>query len=115
MSVSLNTRAVAHAKELIEAGRVVHDEHSDWGDAAPDSKEENTYLEKHGYGEYSKWFLGIDSDESEHTKSRYSFPIGNFSKILRGGVIAAEDRAAQYDHDDIAAAAKRLLALIDES
>ncbi|MCS5736348.1 hypothetical protein [Herbiconiux daphne] len=113
MSEKLNKAAVAHAKQLIESGDVVHDEHSDWGKAAPTAADENAFIEKHGYAEYGKWHLGIDSEKSEDTKGRYSFPYGDFSKVRRGGVISAESRAAQNDHDDIAKAAKNLLDLID--
>jgi hypothetical protein len=113
MTVKLNRAAVSHARSLIESGKVVRDERDDWSEAAPTADEENDYLEKHGYGEYAKWFLGVDSEKSEETKGRYSFPYGDFSKVRRGGVISAEGRAAQNDHDDIAAAAKRLLNLID--
>ncbi|MCS5717844.1 hypothetical protein N1027_06815 [Herbiconiux sp. CPCC 205763] len=113
MVVKLNRAAVSHARSLIEAGDVVHDEHDGWGKAAPSAADENAFIDKHGYGEYAKWFLGVDSEKSEETKGRYSFPYGDFTKVRRGGVIAAEDRAAQNDHDDIAKAAKRLLNLID--
>lgn len=113
MTVKLNRAAVSHARELIEAGKVVHDERDGWSEAAPSAADENAFLEKHGYGEYAKWFLGVDSEKSEETKGRYSFPYGDFTKVRRGGVIALESRAAEYDHDDIAKAAKRLLDLID--
>jgi hypothetical protein len=113
MTVKLNRAAVAHARKLIDADDVVRDERDDWSDAAPSAEEENDFIEKHGYGEYAKWFLGIDAEKSEETKGRYSFPYGDFSKVRRGGVISAESRAAQNDHDDIAKAAKKLLSEID--
>lgn len=114
MSITLNTTAVGHARELIEAGDVVRDERDDWSEAAPSADEENDFIEKHGWGEYAKWHLGVDSEKSEQTKGRYSFPYGDFRKVRRGGVISLESRAAQNDHDDIAAASKKLLALIDQ-
>ncbi len=113
MTVKLNRAAVTHARELIEAGKVVRDERDDWSEAAPSAADENDFIEKHGYGEYAKWFLGVDSEKSEETKGRYSFPYGDFAKVRRGGVISLESRAAQNDHDDIAKAAKRLLNEID--
>jgi len=113
MTITLNTTAVGHARTLIEAGNVVRDERDDWSEAAPSADEENRFIEKHGWGEYAKWHLGVDSDESEETKGRYSFPFGDFTKVRRGGVISLESRAAQFDHDDIAKAAKKLLDLID--
>ena len=113
MSVKLNTTAVGQARELIEAGKVVRDERDDWSEVAPTSEEENAFIEKHGWGEYAKWHLGVDSEKSEETKGRYSFPYGDFSKVRRGGIISLESRAAQFGHDDIAKASKKLLEQID--
>jgi hypothetical protein len=113
MTVKLNRAGVSHARSLIESGKVVRDERDDWSEAAPSADAENAYIEKHGYGEYAKWFLGVDAEKTEETKGRYSFPYGDFAKVRRGGVISLESRAAQNDHDDIAKAAKRLLNLID--
>ena len=42
-----------------------------------------------------------------------NLPYDDFTKVRRGGVIAAESRAAQNDHDDIAEATKDLLDRID--
>ncbi|MGD8166327.1 hypothetical protein ACEXOS_003800 [Herbiconiux sp. P16] len=113
MAVKLNRAGVSHARSLIESGAVARDDRDDWSEAAPSASDENAFIDKHGYGEYAKWFLGVDSEKSEETKGRYSFPYGDFAKVRRGGVISAEGRAAQSDHDDIAKAAKRLLNLID--
>lgn len=115
MTTKLNRAGVGHARELIASGRVVRDERDDWSEAAPTAEEENRFIEEHGWAEYGKWHLGVDSDASEHTKGRYSFPYGDFTSVRRGGVIALESRAAQNDHDDIAKASKRLLELIDAS
>ncbi|HEY2644115.1 MAG TPA: hypothetical protein VGI56_10230 [Galbitalea sp.] len=113
MTVKLNDKALAHARQLIREGKVVRDDRDAWSEAAPTADEENSYLEKHGFGEYSKWFLGVDESKPEDTKGRYSFPYGDFSKVRRGGVISLESRAAQNDHDDIAKATKALLEDID--
>ena len=113
MTITLNTTAVGHARQLIEAGTVVRDERDDWSEAAPSADVENRFIEKHGWGEYAKWHLGVDSEQSEQTKGRYSFPYGDFTKVHRGGVISLESRAAQFGHDDIAKASKKLLAQID--
>jgi hypothetical protein len=114
MTVTLNEAALKHARELIKRGDVVRDERDDWSEAAPNAGAENSFIDRHGYEEYSKWHLGIDEDKSEDTKGRYSFPYGDFAKVRRGGVIAVESRAAQNDHSDIAAASKDLLNRIDE-
>ncbi|MCU1481540.1 MAG: hypothetical protein JWQ19_2326 [Subtercola sp.] len=113
MSVKLNKKAFAFAKKLITDGKVVHDERDDWSEAAPSTEQENAFIDKHGYTEYSNWHLGVDDDKPDDTKGHYSFPFGDFTKVRRGGVISLESRAAQNDHDDIAKAAKDLLNRID--
>jgi hypothetical protein len=114
MTVKLNSAALAHAKRLIRNGSVVRDDRDAWSEAAPTADEENRFLEKHGFTEYSKWFLGVDETKSEDTKERYSFPYGDFSKVRRGGVISLESRAAQNDHAGIAKASRKLLEQIDK-
>lgn len=114
MTTKLNRLALEHARKLINAEKVVRDERDAWSEADPSASQENNFIEKHGFDDYASWHLGIDTDAKEATKSRYSFPFGDFSKVRRSGVIAVESRAAQNDHDDIARAAKQLLELIDE-
>jgi hypothetical protein len=114
MSVKLNQKAYRHAKSLIESGRVVHDERDDWSEDAPSTDEENRYIDKNGYSDYSEWHLGVDGDKPDDTKGHYSFPFGDFTKVHRCAIISLESRAAQNDHDDIATATKHLLELIDE-
>jgi hypothetical protein len=114
MAVKLNKKAYEHAKRLIRDGKVVRDGRDDWSEAAPSAADENDFLEKHGWDEFALWHLGVDEEKSEETKGRFSFPYGDFAKVRRGGVISAEGRAAQNDHDDITEATKDLLKRIDE-
>jgi hypothetical protein len=114
MTVKLNPTALTFARDLVKHDSVVRDERDDWSEHAPSADDENAFLDAHDVGDYAKWHLGVDSDKSEGTKGRYSFPFGDFSKVHRCGVISLESRAAQNDHDDIATAAKNLLSLIDE-
>ena len=113
MTVKLNKAAFEHAEKLIEAGKVVHDERDDWSEHAKSADAENRWLKQHGWDEFAQWHLGEDKQASEETKGRFSFPFGDYTKVHRCAVISLESRAAQYDHDDIAKAAKRLLNLID--
>lgn len=113
MTVRLNQTALEHARQLIKDARAVRDGQGDWGGHAPDAGRENTYLKHHGYEEYAKWHLGEDPDQNPETKGRYSFPYGDFQRLHRCAVIAAEVRAAQNDHDDITDAAKALLAELE--
>jgi hypothetical protein len=113
MAAKLNERAYRFARELIQEGRFTFDERDDWSEHSPTADEENAFIERHGWTEYAKWHLGIDRDKSEDTKGRYSFPYGDFERAHRCGLLAAESRAAQYDHDDIARAADRLHRLME--
>jgi hypothetical protein len=113
MTVKLNQAGLKKARSLIRAGDVVRDDRDKWSEAAPTADQENAFIKKHGFAEYSKWHLGVDESEPDDTKAHYSFPFGDFHKVRRGGVISLEGRAAQNDHDDIAKASKKLLDLID--
>src|SRR5258708_34309538 len=108
MAVKLNKQAFEHATKLIEQGKFVFDEKDMWSEHQPSTQEENEYIREHSFGEYAQWFLGIDTDEDEDNKGRYKFPYGDFEKVHRWGVLAAESRARQYKYDDIAEAAAHL-------
>lgn len=112
MALKLNEAAFAYAEQLIRQGRV--DREGDWAANQPTPESENSFLKdaNKNYDEYGKWFLGINPDADPNTKECYEFPYGDFKKIYRSGVIAAEQRAGQYKHEDIRAAAKRLLDMI---
>ena len=114
MSIELNQPALRHARALIRDGKVVRDERDDWSEAAPTADEENSYIKREGWTEYSHWHLGIDHRENSETKQAYSFPVGDFTKVHRSGVIAAESRAGQHDHYEIRDALRSLLELIDK-
>jgi len=86
MAVTLNKRAYEHARKLIE---------------------------RHGFGEYAKWYLGVDDEVPEGRKSRHRFPYGDFEKVHRCGVLSAEVRAAQNEYYDIEVAAAHLHGLLD--
>jgi len=110
MAVKLNTTGYKHALKLISQGKI--DAESDWSFTADDG---NKLLEKGGWKEYKKWFLGYDPDvENEETKQHWKYPFGKNGKIYRRGVIAAKTRAAQQGHGDIVKAADKLLQKIDE-
>jgi hypothetical protein len=114
MAVRLNRRAFDHAKELIREGRVVVDERDDWSEHQPSAAQENKFLEQHSWGEYGKWYLGIDDEENEQTKGHYKFPYGDFEKVHRCGVLSAESRAGQRKYFDIENAAAHLHGMLEE-
>ena len=113
VALKLNKKAYEKAKRLIEQDRVVMDERDDWSEHAPSARTQNEFLDKHGYDEYEKWFLGIDDEKNEGTKGRYKFPYGDFKAVHRCAVISAESRAGQYKHFDIEKALSNLLSKID--
>jgi hypothetical protein len=108
---SINERAVARAKRLIEARQYVLD--SDWGEVQPRADDENTYLESHTWDEYGEWFLGLTEGATDETKGRYAFVYGDFRRLHRTGLIACHYRAAEWRHKEIELAAHDLLQLLD--
>jgi hypothetical protein len=113
MAVKLNQQAFATAKELVHEGRVVNDDRDAWSEHQLSAQEENDFIEQHGFEEYAQWHLGIDDEQDKHTKKRYKFPYGDFKKVHRCGVLAAESRAGQYKYHDIEKAVARLHEMID--
>src|SRR4051812_47800355 len=105
MVVRLNQRAFEHAKSLVKKRRVVLDVMDDWSEHQPSTVQENKFIEEHGFGEYQRWYMGVDEEQDEDNKGRYKFPYGDFENVHRCGVIAAEVRAAQRKYGDIELAA----------
>jgi hypothetical protein len=113
MTVKLNRRGFEHAQRLAKDGKVVLDDRGAWSEHQPSAQQENAFLEEHGFGEYGRWFLGVDDEMDAETKGHYKYPYGDLEKVHRCGVLAAESRAAQQDHDDIASAAAHLHGMLE--
>jgi hypothetical protein len=112
-SYVVNDRAVAKAEALIRARQYVLD--SDWGEAQPRADDENAYLDRHSWDEYSEWHLGLTDGATDETKARYAFVFGDFRRIHRSGIIACHFRAAEWRHKEVELAAHELLQLIDRT
>jgi hypothetical protein len=112
-SYSVNERAVARARSLIDALQYVLD--SDWGEVQPRAEDENAFLKGHSWDEYSEWHLGLNDEATDETKSRYAFVYGDFRRVHRTGLIACQYRAAEWRHKDIELAAHRFLQLLDKT
>ena len=112
-TVKLNRSGFDHAKRLVDQGKVVPDERDLWSEHQPSTQDENRFIEEHGFAEYGKWHLGIDTEANVNTKGHYKFPYGDFKKVHRCGVLSAEVRAGQRKYADIEAAAVALRDLID--
>ncbi|HEV7677265.1 MAG TPA: hypothetical protein VGQ42_01695 [Candidatus Dormibacteraeota bacterium] len=113
MPAKLNQRGFDHARTLVEAGRFVFDERDDWSEHQPTAAQENEFIEAHGWGAYGEWHLGIDPDASPETKAHWKFPYGDFDKVHRCGLLAAESRAGQRKYADIERAAAHLHGMIE--
>jgi hypothetical protein len=112
-SYSVNRRAVAHVRKLIEGHRYVLD--SDWGEVQPKAADENRFLKAHSWPEYGEWHLGLTEGADDETKARYGFVVGDFKRVHRTGLIACEYRAAEWRHKGVELAAHRLLQLLDRT
>ena len=108
---TVNDRAVARAKRLIEARQYVLD--SDWGEVQPRADDENAYLKSHSWDEYGEWFLGLTAGATDETKGRHAFVYGDLRRLHRTGLIACQYRAAEWRHKEIELAAHELLQLLD--
>jgi hypothetical protein len=110
-SYSVNERAVAHARQLIESRQYVL--RSEWGEVQPRPDDENAFLASHSWDEYAAWHLGLTEGAPEETKARFAFVFGDFRRIHRSGIIACHYRAAEWQHKEIELAAHDLLQLLD--
>jgi hypothetical protein len=110
---TVNRRAVAHARRLIDARQYVLD--SDWGEVQPKAEDENAFLESHPWEEYALWHLGLTVGATARTKARYAFVYGDLRRVHRSGIIASHYRAAEWRHKEIELAAHRLLQYLDRA
>ena len=108
----LNEAAVAKARRLIDAHQYVLN--SDWGDVQPRAEEQNAYLERHSWDEYSGWHLGLTEGANDDTKARYAFVYGDLRRVHRTGLIACVYRASEWRHKDVELAAHDLLQYLDQ-
>jgi hypothetical protein len=113
MAVKLNRRAYDHAQQLVRDGHAVLDERDDWSEHQPSAAQENEFIEAHGFGEYGRWYLGVDDGMGAETKGHYKYPYGDFQDVHRCGVLSAESRAAQQGHDDVESAAAHLHGMLE--
>jgi hypothetical protein len=112
-SYSVNDRAVARARKLIDARQYVLE--SDWGEVQPRAEDENTFLATHSWDDYAEWHLGLTEGATEQTKGRYAFVYGDFRRVHRIGLIACQYRAAEWRHKDVELAAHELLQRLDNA
>jgi hypothetical protein len=112
-SYTVNNKAVARARELIDSRRYVLD--SNWGDVQPSADDENKYLEAHSWDEFARWHLGLIDGANDETKARYGFVFGDFQRVHRSALIACQFRAAEFRHKQVELAAHKLLQHLDKT
>ena len=110
-SYTINAKAVARARKLIESRQYVLD--SEWGEVQPKADAENAFLRSHTWDEYAEWHLGLTEGATDETKARYAFVYGDLRRLHRSGLIACHYRAAEWRHKEIELAAHDLLQLLD--
>jgi hypothetical protein len=110
-SYTVNKKAVAKARELIDSRQYVLD--SDWGESQPNAEAENAYLDRHTWDEYAEWHLGLTEGATEETKARHAFIYGDLRRLHRSGLIACVYRASEWRHKAIELAAHDLLQYLD--
>ncbi len=115
MAVKLNETGYEYARQLVTDGKFVADERDAWSEHQPSTQQENEFIQKHGISAYARWHLGTDDTEPPDRKAHYKFPYGDFEKVHRCGVLAAESRAGQRKYFDIERAAAHLHGMIDEA
>ena len=114
MTVKLNEGAYERAKRLIEEGKFVDDERDAWSDHHPSTQTEEEFIEKNGFSEYGKWFLGVNDEYSKDRTRHYEFPYGDFENVHRCGILAAQSRAVQSKYFDVENAAADLVAVLNK-
>jgi hypothetical protein len=114
MTVKLNSPGYEYAKRLIEKGKFIDDEREAWSDHHPSTQTEKDFIEKNGFSEYSKWFLGVNDEYSEQSTRHFEFPYGDFENVHRCSILAAQSRASQDKYLDIENAAADLIAAINK-
>jgi hypothetical protein len=110
-SYSVNQRAIARARRLIDAHQYVLK--SEWGDVQPGAADENAFLKSHSWDDYAEWHLALTDGAKDHTKARYAFVYGDFRRVHRMGLIACQYRAAEWRHKEVELAAHELLQYLD--
>jgi hypothetical protein len=113
MAVKLHRSGYEHAETLISSGRVVIDDRDAWSEHRPSANDENRFIEDHGWTEYGRWHLGLDDEAAPQTKAHYKFPYGDFEKVHRCAILAAESRAGQYKYADIEKAVAHLHGMLE--
>jgi hypothetical protein len=113
MTVKLHQAGFDHARRCINDGQYVIDGRDAWSEHQPKAADENAFIERHGWGAYGQWHLGIDDEVDEDKKSHWKFPYGDFKKVHMCGVLAAESRSGQRKYFDIELATAHIHGMLE--
>ena len=113
MAVTLNKPAFEHAKTLVLDGRFVFDDRDAWSEHQPSAAEENRFIEAARLRRVRPAGTSRRRRGRRDTKGHYKFPYGDFDKVHRCGLLAAESRAGQRKYYDIELAVAHLHGMID--
>ena len=106
LEVTRSNEAVAHARELIRAGKVK--ESANWD--GPSAQRENDLIEAQGWDALGKFYLGRETDALPDTKARFRYPYSDdFDTVSINGLRAIRSRAAANDEQEIFESAGVLL------
>ena len=109
---TVNKAGVEHCRALIDARQYVL--RSEWGEVQPSAGDENDFLDKHPWDDYSAWHLGLTEGATDETKARYAFVYGDLRRVHRSGLIACVYRASEWRHKAVELAAHDLLQHLDD-
>jgi HK97 family phage prohead protease len=87
MPIKMNNKGRSNAVSMIAAGKV--NKESEWSITPTD---EDVILREADWVEYSRWHMGIDTDEPEDTKAHYLYPFGKGGKVYRSALIDIKQR-----------------------
>jgi hypothetical protein len=113
MAVKLHEAGARHARRMVKAGKAVFDERDAWSEHQPSVEQENEFIRRHGMAEYGLWHLGVDDEKPADSKGHYKFRYGDFERVHRCAMLAAESRAGQYKHLDIELEAAHLHGMLE--
>jgi hypothetical protein len=111
MIYRLNRMSYEFAQKLIKNHLIAIDRDHDWIDHKPSRTRRKAFFDAYGPVEYGKWRLGEEQDIAERSVKRFAFLFGDFIRIHRCALIAADLEVRKLD--DIRDALARLQAQRD--
>ncbi len=113
MAVQVNDTSIDFLSARITEGDYVHE--GTWQDDRPSNDAEISFIEEHGWNEFAKWHLALDTQANQFSKRRYEHLAGDFEKVHRSALATAYARAERLGFAQVKAAATRLIREMDEA